>query len=214
MRDDIQLRRSIRIVQLLDAAEMAGMIPLAVEQLHLLAYLSNVLAQVWELTPIDGKLLKRESGPFYSALQRDLDKLVGAGVVAVTKVAYVREQEGKWRLESEYRLNSILAHRITTRLAAFEAERRVQLFLNELAFAMSALASDELSASSRADPTYANPVVDVGSVIDFAEWRNVNFTATATRRFERAYPSGVTPTRAELLHLYARHLHHRLNAAH
>lgn len=63
------LRRQIRLVLLLDAAEKTGLTPLPILQLHTLAFLANILAPVWDFEPIDGKLLKRRGGPFYPRLQ-------------------------------------------------------------------------------------------------------------------------------------------------
>ena len=71
------LRRRIRLLLLLDGSERAGLAPINVRRLHTYAYLSNVLAPVWNTRVFDGSLLKRRGGPFYPALQHDLDRLVG-----------------------------------------------------------------------------------------------------------------------------------------
>ena len=60
------LRRQVRLLVLLRAAEAAGLAPLRILRLHAFAYLSNVLAPVWDLRALDGKVLKRRGGPFYS----------------------------------------------------------------------------------------------------------------------------------------------------
>ena len=57
-------RRQLRIFALLRGAEAAGISPVPILQLHAFAYLSNVLAPVWRLGALDGKLLKRRGGPF------------------------------------------------------------------------------------------------------------------------------------------------------
>src|SRR2546422_4375809 len=69
------LRRHARLIALLHAAEGAGLVPLRITRLHSFAYLSNVLAPVWDMAALDGKILKRRGGPFYPNMQRDLDRL-------------------------------------------------------------------------------------------------------------------------------------------
>ena len=58
------------------------------------------------------------------------------------------------------------------------------------------------------DATYSDSNIDYGNVVDFAEWRERNYSANAARYFaqlsEAAMPS-------ELLHLYVRHLHRRIS---
>jgi hypothetical protein len=58
------LRRRVRVVTLLEAAEAAGLVPLGILRLHAFAYLSNVLAPVWDMPALDGKVLKRRGGPW------------------------------------------------------------------------------------------------------------------------------------------------------
>src|SRR5437016_336881 len=84
------VRRRVRVIALIDAAENAGLNPIPILRLHALAYLSNVLAPVWNMPALDGKVLKRRGGPFYPALQRDLDFLVGAGVVVISGLIHVQ----------------------------------------------------------------------------------------------------------------------------
>ena len=103
------LRRRARILLLLRGARNAGLYPISILALHAYAYFSNVLAPVWDMPTLDGKILKRKGGPFYPVLQTDLDRLVGMGMVQISDVAHVRDSEGKWRLEGQYALNMSLA---------------------------------------------------------------------------------------------------------
>ena len=97
--DSTALARRVRLVVLLEAARSAGLTPIDVLRLHTLAYLSNVLSQVWNMPPNDGKILKRRGGPFYPALQADLDRLVGMGVALLDGVGHRQDEDGRWRLE-------------------------------------------------------------------------------------------------------------------
>ena len=208
----ISLQRRIRLVVLLNAAELAGLSPISVLRLHAFAYLSNVLAPVWDMPVLDGKLLKRRGGPFYPSLQRDLDRLIGLGVVVISGLTHVHDEENHWRLEGAYRLNRRFAEPILSSIASFGGGPYVAAFVQELAYALSALTESELDRAFLEDATYSDPNVDIGNVVDFAEWQDLNYSARAARFFDRLMPgrSGATP--GEKLHLYVRHLHRRMNA--
>lgn len=211
--DIAPLRRQVRLVVLLHAAERAGLTPLPILRLHTFAFLSNVLAPVWHLPALDGKLLKRRGGPFYPALQLDLDRLVGMGVATISGLSHAKDESNRWRLEGAYQLNGPLARAALTRLSELDEERRIVGFVQELAFALSALTDRELDSAMMEDATYADPVVGVGNVIDFAEWQDRNWSAGAARYFERVMPNGGTATPGEKIHMYVRHLHARLKRA-
>ena len=99
------LQRRVRLIMLLHAAESAGLAPIGILQLHSLAYLSNVLAPVWKLRPLDGKVMKRRGGPFYPVLQHDLDRLISQGLVLITNLGYKGDENGRWRLDGNFYLN-------------------------------------------------------------------------------------------------------------
>lgn len=205
------LHRRVRLLVLLSAAESAGLVPLPVIRLHTLAYLANVLASVWDMPAIEGKILKRRGGPFYPALQRDLDRLVGLGLVAVSKLSHVLDDDQRWRLEGSYRLNHELADPILRCVRTYDDECRIMLFIEELAYAVSGLSDADIDRATLQDATYADPLVDVGNVVDFGEWSDVNYSANAARRFRELIPGGARATPGEMLHLYLRHLHTRLH---
>lgn len=204
------IRRRVRLVLLLEAAENAGLVPLGIIRLHALAYLSNVLAPVWDMVPLDGRLLKRHGGPFYPAMQHDLDRLVGMGVVIITGLDHILDH-GRWRLEGDYRLNRIFANPVLAQLLAYEEERRLAAFIQELAYALSVLSNEDLDAAIGEDATYSNPVVTAGNVIDFVERKEANFSANAAQYFDRLIPGALHATAGEKLHLYVRHLHWRIH---
>ena len=204
------LRRQVRLVMLLNAAEVAGLVPLKILRLHAFAYLSNVLAPVWDMRVLDGKILKRRGGPFYPDLQHDLDRLVGLGVVVISGVGHVQDESKRWRLEGAYRLNRRFADPILNALDDYPEERQLGKFIEELGYAVSALSDEELDRAFSEDATYSDPMVTVDNVIDFADWRERNYTANAAEEFDRVVPGG-NATPGEKLHLYVRHLHRRIN---
>lgn len=204
------LRRRIRLVVLLDAAEAAGLAPIKILRLHAFAYLSNVLAPVWDLHVLDGKVLKRRGGPFYPSLQHDLDRLVGMGVVVITGLGHARDDDGRWRLEGSYRLNRGFSEPVLRQLNTYEEEVRLVSFVQELAYALSALSDDDLDLAFSQDATYSDPLVSFDNVVDFDERRR-NYSATAAQYFDRLIPGGSRATPGEKLHLYVRHLHRRIH---
>jgi hypothetical protein len=206
------VRRQVRILMLLDAADRAGLAPLQVLRFHALAYLANVLAPVWEMPVLEGKVLKRNGGPFYPSLQQDVDRLVGMGLVLVTGLGHVQGPQGQWRLEGAFSLNRVLAQRPLAYLEDLDDERRVRMFVQELTYAFSALSDDDLDIAGENDAAYSDPLVGVGNVVDFGEWRHKNNSADAARYFDGLIPGGGPATRGEKLHLYARHLRERIHA--
>jgi len=203
------LRRRVRLIMLLHASETAGLAPIGIVQLHSLAYLSNVLAPVWELRPLDGKVMKRRGGPFYPVLQHDLDRLISRGLVSITNLGYRRDDDGRWRLEGSFYLNYQFADPIVKRY--YEVENHMAAFIEELAYAFSALSEQDLQSVVSKDATYADELTAFGNVVDFGEWRTLNYSANAANYFRRLLPGGALPTLGEKLHLYARHLHWRLH---
>ena len=210
----LSVRRRIRVVTLLDAAHRAGMTPMPILRLHTVAYLANVLAPVWELDAHDGKLLKRRGGPFYPALQKDLDRLTGMGLVRLTHLRHEEEEPGRWRLEGSYELNYGFATPVLDCLRTIsEDERQTHGYIGELLLSLSSLSDDDLDTAMREDATYSDPRVAEGNVIDFAEWHHANWTASAADRFTQILPTGDRTTPGEKLHLYVAHLHRRLHGA-
>lgn len=203
------VRRRVRLIMLLHASESAGLAPIGIIQLHSLAYLSNVLAPVWSLRPLDGKVMKRRGGPFYPVLQHDLDRLISQGLVLITNLGYKRDENGRWRLDGKFYLNHRFADPIIKHY--HEAENHIATFIDELAYAFSALSEEDLQSVMSEDATYADQVTAFGNVVDFGEWRTLNYSANAANYFNRLLPGGILPTLGEKIHLYARHLHWRLH---
>lgn len=202
------LRRRVRLLMLLDGSERAGIAPMSVRRLHTYAYLSNVLAPVWNSQVFDPQLLKMRGGPFYPALQRDLDRLVGLGLVTVTNLGHTADDSGRWWLEGTFSLNYALAEAVLKIIGEFSDERTIQMFLLEVAYALSALTESEFDNLPVEDPTYSDPDVSYENVVDFADWRNLNYSANAARHFSSVSDRASS---GDLIHLYVRHLRRRIS---
>ena len=208
-----EVQRRLRILFLVDAAEKALLAPLDTGTLHLMAYLTNVLAPVWQVPILDGKLLKKGEGPFYPEIQADADAMVGQGLLLQSKLDYVLNVDHQWRLQGAYTVNHELADSILHFVQQFPAERSLEHFCTEVAYSLSALFSEEVKDFSQQDATFGDPLIDYGSVIDFAEWMHRNFASNAAEQLGDLLPSGSRTTPGEKIHSYVRHLSRRLHAS-
>lgn len=202
------LARRIRLLMLLDGSEQAGIAPIRLHRLHLYAYVSNVLAPVWNSRVFDGRILKRRGGPFYPALQHDLDRLVGLGLVLISDLGHFVDNDGQWRLDGAVSLNHDFVGDALKAISRFTHQLESRTFLQEVAYAMSALSDAEFDSLPSEDPTYSDSNVAYENVVDFAEWRQLNYSANAARHFASVWEQA---TPAELLHLYARLLGRRIS---
>jgi hypothetical protein len=206
-----QLLGQIRLIVLLDSSERAGLAPVPVLHLHMLAYWADVLAPVWNIAAFDGKVLKRQGGPFYPRLQHDLDRLVGLGVVKIEGLSHIRDEENRWRIEGKFSLNKTFAEPIVKAIATAYSTNNLMVFIRELAYAASGLSNVDFERSFAQDATYSDPVIDPGNVVDFGEWQRINYSAAAARAFLGLIPGGSKATPGEMLHLYVRHLQSRIH---
>lgn len=198
----------LRLVMLLDACEAADLTPISLRRFHALAFLANVLAPVWSIESYDGKVLKRDGGPFYPLLQVQLDSLIGLGVVSIRDVHYVIESDDSCRLDGRLCLNAQRSRFVTDVAQTFRSERALTSFLRRLTFAASRVGKP-LEELVFFDPTWSDPRTGAGDVIDFAEWRWANYTAFTAESFDRLGTEGFRINQSEKLQLYMRLLERR-----
>ena len=202
-REQGQRAQTIRVLVLLDALARVGLAPTPAKALHELAYLANVLSPVFELMPLDAKLLKRAAGPYYPELQQATDRLVGRSLVDALGLSTTLDtSEARYRVVATYRLRRAHVQAALDRYEQlYPAEAQ---FLRELASAYSSLTDAQVGIASRYDARYADVSVDINNVIDFGEWESParNFSRNAALAF--APESFLEP--AERLYLYLEHL--------
>lgn len=201
------LRDRLHLLLLLDACEAADLAPVPLARLHALAYLANVLAPIWSLASTDGKVLKRDAGPFYPELQQQLDRLVGLGLVEVHDVDYILV-ENQWQLRASFALASERPVRVLETALKFAAERQTSNFFRRLAFAIARLGVP-VDRVVQHDATWSDRRTAIGDVVDFAEWKTANYSARAAALFADYLPAGVSATRGDMLQLYVRLLERR-----
>jgi hypothetical protein len=219
------MRRRVRIVQMLDAAERLGVAPLRAARLHGFAYLADVLSPVWHLPAFDGKVLKIEGGPHYPDLQYEIDRLVVLGILAISSLAYIPRPDGGARIDGLYSLNfdspdlcqildAIGARRPESALDPRDCE--VYSFLVDLAGALATVPDEEIKTAATVDATYADERIDVTNVIDFGSWTtdvySDNLSLRTVERFRHFLPSDAKLSDGEKLYLYASFLGGRVHA--
>jgi hypothetical protein len=208
------LERQLRVLAILAGARRAGISPLAVGQLHTIAYFADALAPVWGLDILDAQLLKRRSGPFSPVLQADIDHLVGIGVVTPTHVEHVRDEEGAWRLDASYQLNDAFAAPILERAMTFRERAQEVRFVEEVVLAVSSLSPEAIEAAAATDASYGDVEVAIDGLVDISQEDNEpNFSTRVALRFGKLMRSEVTLSPAEMVHLYVRELDKRLQRA-
>ncbi len=206
-----KLRQQVRLLVLLDAARAAGLSPVPVMRLHIIAYMSDVLSPVWNLTPYEGEVYKRSQGPFYPELQHDLDRLVGRGMVNVERITHVSVGNDRARIDAHYSINRDLAGEVLDHLPLLPQEEEPTVFMRELTLALSSMSDDDIDRAFEQDATYSNRKIGNKNVIEFQEARELNYSANAAAAMGNLVPTKAVVGAGEKVHLYVRHLRARLN---
>jgi len=188
------------------ALERTGGTPIDTDSLHAFAFFANVLSPLWDLEPLEGSVLKK-GGPYFPALQRELDRLVGEGFVVVVSLSLDTSEAGERRLTATFRLASEHARLLLEAIKSLPDEGNTESFLVELASAFVDIRPDRRDDAAVADAAYSNPAIAEGRIVDFAEWVSPtrdNAAWNAAQRFQKYVPTGVTLSRAEKLVMYMR----------
>lgn len=214
------LRQRGRVLLLLDAAERAAVAPLPTDRLHALAFLADVLSPVWHLPSFDQVVVKSSDGPFYPELQREMDRLVAAGLLEVSNIRYVpRPHEGA-RIEARYGLRFGSPHleavleRLGARgeaLALDPRDVKVHAFMVELAGALARLPKDEINRAATSDVTYSDRQIANNNLIYITPASRSNRSVETAERFSKFMPDGVGLSPGEKLYLYATYLGRRIH---
>lgn len=197
------------LMTLLDGAARAGLTPLPHAAIHHLAFLANVLAPVYGLPVESGLVTRWRRGPYSPELQWDLDRLAIMGLARLDSVKPVNDG-GKWFV-ARYGLGPRAPPFLENALAV-DSLARAHRFHCELFAAYASLPATHRGAAAMEDATYANTVdgdlSERETVIDFAEWRNRNYTQRASATLERQL-GGVQVDPRRRIHVYLRYLARR-----
>ena len=138
---------------------------------------------------------------------------LGGGIVGIEGLTHSRDVDGRWRLGGRFFLADMKAAQVINQaIRQFADERNLFSFYRELAFAFASVPRNLRSKAIGEDAVYA---VNVGDevIIDFAEWKQANYSENAARFFDQVMPDGQPASSAQKLHLYAQHLKQRLIAS-
>ncbi|HEX8191575.1 MAG TPA: hypothetical protein VF552_01615 [Allosphingosinicella sp.] len=192
-----------RLLQMLTSLERVGGTPIDNRSLHAFAFFANVLSPLWDLHPLEGSVLKESGAPYFPALQRELDYLVGQGFVTVVSLG--RDSTGE--LNASFRLARDRSRSVLEALEVLPDEVSALGFLTELADAFVEIRPDRRDDAAVADAAYSDPAIAEGRIVDFAEWVSPtkgNAAWNTAQQFQKYVPAGTTLSRAEKLVMYMR----------
>lgn len=206
-----QHRRWLRILSILDACRWVGLTPVTTNSLHVIAYLSEVFAPVWQVKLLNGKVLKQLTSPYYPTLQQDVDRLIGMGLIRVDEMDVGRNDDGEPVLLPKFSLEVGRVEPILSALRELPGEEIDMDFLREVVQSFSILSDEQVPTSMNEDATYGDPAVDTGQVIDLGEWKKTEDTATS-HVVDRIRELGENRlTSAEVIDMYVNHIAYRVN---
>ena len=176
-----QVRRRVRIIMLLDAADYAVITPIPLPRFHALAFLADVLSPIYNFVPLTGRIMKRRTGPYFPDLQWEVDRLIGLNLVLPQGLKPVIDGD-RAHIDAAITLHRAFAHEVLQLVYSDQQFSHYRNFFRELAGALSNIDDQELDAATQSDITWR--AGHTGAVIDYAEWRAKNFSSLSTQRLE------------------------------
>lgn len=207
-----QIKHRVRLIQLLTAAEQAALTPISLDKLHAFAYLADILSPVWNLRPFQDRIGRTGQPPYYPDLQRQIDILVGMGMVEPSGLSYVLDEKKNARFSASYALRFESSHfsEIANALEQDDESRQEQTYLDALANALASLPDEEISQAASHDLIYERSSIDNADYIELNMVTEHSLSALAVASFDEAFPSSrLTPARR--LYMYANYLGRRAN---
>lgn len=158
------------VLLLVAEASRLGQAPVAAPQLHVILYLANTLADLFSVTRVRGRVLKRGPLPFYPDVQWEIDRLAFSGMLTIERVDFER----KGHMTAHYGLG-IKGRQVYSALLASgpEVQRTARLF-RELVAACLGRFLIERPGIGPIDANYGDIGVLDNEVVDFAEWTDEN----------------------------------------
>ncbi len=183
-------------------ASRLGVTPLATAQLHVLLYLANTLAPLFDVVRVRGRILKLGDYPFYPDVQPEIDRLAFSGILSIDRVDF----GPRGHLAAHYMVGSkgeiavkeLLAH-------SREAERTAKLF-RELVLSCFGKFLGTKTAIGPIDANYGDNQVLDGQVVDFSEWEDDNKNIHVARYLIDQLRSMHPNTRRDGVRLYCDYL--------
>ncbi len=210
-----RIKRRLRLLLLLEAAERAGIAPINIAALHAYAYLADILSPVWELKPFQARLAKTGRAPYFPDLQDELDILVAMGLVEVSGVEYRPPRKGQpIRLIADYSLN-FSSQALTAILKLLDEESvsdDVRDYLLRLADALAFLPQADIDLAATEDATYSDPLLGLQDFIELDAVRGRSRTQIAVSAFDHVFPDTKLPPSRRVV-MYAHYLKQKVQAS-
>lgn len=165
------------VVLCIAEARRIGLTPVATSQLHVILYLANTLADLFGVTRVRGRVLKRGDYPFFPDVQREVDRLAFAGVLVIKHVEF----GAKGRMAAQYGLGPLGAEICKAMLAHSPEAQRTARLLRELVSACFGRFLTTRADIGAVDANYGNAAVASGEVVDFSEWSTDNKNVEVAR---------------------------------
>ena len=167
------------------------------------------------LHPFEGSVLKEHGSPFFPVVQRELDVLVGDGLIRVADLSLsTSEASGEPRLIASFSLEREKCVKLLAAIRILPDEIQSESFLLELADAFVGIHPELRDDVAVVDAAYSDPSIAEGRIVDFAEWvssTNDNASWRVAQEFQRFAPDNVSLSRAEKLVMYMRLMKRRVH---
>lgn len=179
--EGVQLRRRLRVLLLLDAADYAMIAPISIARFHGFAYLADVLSPLYAFAVLSGKIEKRRIGPYYPDLQWEVDRLIGLGLVVPSELSAVVETDRAY-IHAALSLDRVRARGILDH--AYEDPQFLEQrdFFRQLGTALSDIDDKNLDEATQSDVTWE--AGHKGALIDYGDWRPQNYSRMSADRIE------------------------------
>jgi hypothetical protein len=194
-----------RLLQIVSKLESASGAHVSFQDIHLFFYFTNVLAPLWQVSPIADSVLKDSWGPYFPALQAEVDRLIGMGFFKVESFNF-RRASSRARTEGYVTLDHTAAEPVLACLRELPDESSIESFLDELSFAYCDIEDTRRDEATLSDATYSDPSISNNRLIDFSEHglRGADASVRVAHQFQKYAPSAVQLTQAEKLIMYMR----------
>jgi hypothetical protein len=211
--EGMQIRRRIRILMLLDAADYAIIAPISIARFHAFAYLADILSPLYDFGPLTGKIEKRRIGPYYPELQWEVDRLIGLGLVVPSNLQAIVDIKRAY-IEASLTLERVRAGPLLDLVHTQDTFTGLRDFFRQLATALSDIDEKDLDEATQSDVTWE--AGSKGALIDYGEWRAKNFSRMSAERIEQIVSEdlGFTENRlspAAKVNLYVQYLKRAAN---
>lgn len=205
---DAGIWKAWALICIAEASRM-GFVPIAAAQIHVLLYLANTLASLFDVVRVRGRILKRGNYPFYPDIQPELDRLAFSGILSIERVDF--GPQGHLSAHYSLGLNGMAVYE-NLLIHSKDANRIAKLFRELVSTCFGKFLGTQ-TAIGPIDANYGNNEILDGEVIDFSEWQDDNKNIQVARYLIEQLRSMQPNTRRDGVRLYCDYLDKALAVA-